>query len=90
MPAIEPWSIGMLCIEPWFMPGIAPWSIPGMDPWSMFIPDIEPCCMPPMPISAMVRIGRGSSGGIAAAMPGRGASVPRANPVRSSAWAKIV
>ncbi len=73
------------------MPGIALWSIPGIDPccmepWfigmlpiePMSIPDIEPWSMPPMPMSAMVRMGRGSIGGIAATMPGLGASVPRA------------
>src|SRR6266478_916081 len=57
------------------MPGIALWSIPGIDPccmepWfigmlpiePMSIPDIEPWSMPPMPMSAMVRMGRGSIG----------------------------
>ena len=44
----------------------------------MFMPAMEPWSIPPMPISTIVRSGRGSIGGIGAAMPGRGASVPRA------------
>jgi hypothetical protein len=71
-----------MCIPP-----MEPWSIPAMPcmdpPWPMSIP-------PPMPMSAMVRNGRGSMGGIGPAMPSRGASVPRAKPVRSSLCAKIV
>jgi hypothetical protein len=65
-----PRAIHLVGIEPWFI-GMLP-----IEPIS--IPDIEPWSMPPMPMSAMVRMGRGSIGGIAAAMPGLGASVPRA------------
>jgi len=58
------------------MPDITAWSIPGIERMSM--PDIEPWSMPPIPMSVIVRNGRGSIGGMAAVMPARGASVPRA------------
>jgi len=52
---------------------MALWSIPAIDPWSM----------PPMPMSFMVSVGRGRSGGIGAVIPIRDASVALAMPERS-------
>src|SRR6202035_5177091 len=66
------------------MPFMLDMSMPFMSDISIpFMPDIF------MPMSIMVRLGRGSMGGMAAARPRCDVSVPRAKPVRSSAWAKI-
>ena len=60
------------------MPAIDPPAAPPcMEPWFML-------SMPPMPMSFMVAIGRGRSGGTGAVMPSRGAKVMRAIPERST------
>ena len=43
-----------------------------------------------MPMSAMLRIGAASNGGTSACMPGRGASVPRTEPLRVKFCANTV
>ena len=76
MPAMEPPIVGD-AEGAWggLIPPIwAPVDMPCMPD----IPLMEPMPLAPMPMSAMLRTGRGSIGGTSASMPGWGARVARA------------
>ena len=81
-PCAAPGAAGRVAIGVWG--GIA---MPGMP---CMVCMLWPGCIVPIPISTIVRTGRGSKGGMGADIPARGASVPRAKPVLSSLWAKMV